>query len=379
VIAEGRRAPVAFALFDGSGAVAESGEGDAVIGDDTLVVGPVTVSFLDADSVSAADYRIELMLWPGGRLQLSQLGRRFETFAAELRRIRNQARVAGLLAHGVAMPDVFSGALLSASGQRPADMQVYDTHVTVVPADDDPWQLPLGAVTAVREQANPPAIVLETSDGLTTFGQLARRREACLAAIVERREAQRQLLAHLTGQSLFSDGRGVARREVSDFATLVQRFTAPDRVPSARVLLNAATHDPRLGFVQLLDPEPNELSSPSPLPTNWAAFLLVPVGALTVLEMLAGPSAATYVFRGEIDAVNRDLQSLHFRRAPLALTAEQAELTPGNPHRLALRRLRPLERLRAATVARVVHTAGWETAFRSVVGRPPTADFAPAR
>ena len=47
------------------------------------------------------------------------------------------------------------------------------------------------------------------------------------------------------------------------------------------------------------------------LPSNWAVFLLVPVDLGTVLEMLAGPAAATYVFRKEIDAVNRDLQLLH--------------------------------------------------------------------
>lgn len=367
MVAEARRAPVAFTLFDANGAVVQSGDGTAEIGDDTLVAGPISVSYLDADSLSAANYRIELTLWPAGRLELSQLGRRFETFASELRRIRNQARVAGLLAHGVAMPEVFSGALLDGSRQQPSDVQVYDTHVTIVPADDDPWQIPLGAMTSVRLQPEPPAVALETASGLTTVGQLARRREACEAAIVERREAQRRLLAELTGQSVFSDGWGVARSAIQGFDRLVERFTSLDRVHCTNVLLGAASAEPRLGFVQLLDPEPNELSSPDALPPNWAAFLLVPVGTLTMLEILAGPAAATYVFRAEIDAVNRDLQTLHFRRAPLALTAEQAELTPSNPHRLALRRLAPLTRLRSTTVARVVHTQGWEAALRAAL------------
>jgi hypothetical protein len=82
-----------------------------------------------------------------------------------------------------------------------------------------------------------------------------------------------------------------------------------------------------------------------------------------VLEILAGPGAATYVFRGEIGAVSRDLQALHFRRAPLALTPQQAEVTPANPHRLALRRLEPLIRLRACTTARIVHNEGWAAAL----------------
>jgi hypothetical protein len=86
-----------------------------------------------------------------------------------------------------------------------------------------------------------------------------------------------------------------------------------------------------------------------------------------VLEMLAGPSAATYVFRDEIEAVNRDAQLLHFRRAPLALSEEQAAITADNPHRLALRKLEPLRRLRSAMVARIVHNDRWASATQDTL------------
>ena len=134
-----------------------------------------------------------------------------------------------------------------------------------------------------------------------------------------------------------------------------------------RTLLDSATADPRIGFVQLLDPDREGLQPAAPLPSNWAAFLLVPVGRCTVLEMLAGPSAATYMFRDGIDAVNRDLQLLHFRRAPLALTEEQAAIGVDNPHRLALRRLEPLKRLRSAIVARIIHNERWANAAREAL------------
>jgi len=358
-----RRAGATFARSDAGGTVTEQGAAEAVIGDDALGVGPVTVSFLDADALRAADYKIELDLWPGGRLALTQLGRRFDTFTAELRRIRNQARVAGLLAHGTTMPEVFVGAVLGGTTPRPAELQIYDTHVTIVPEDGDPWQVPLGAVTALRAGDDPPAVVLETDAGPTTIGQLARRRDACHALIVKNLESQRQLLADLTGQEGFADGRGVPRAQVGGFAELAERFTAPERAPCAQALVAAATAEPQLGFVRLLDPDAEGPRSPTALPESWAAFLLVPVGALTVLEILAGPSAATYVFKDGIEAVNRDLQLLHFRRAPLALTPEQAEVTPTNPHRLALRRLEPLQRLRACTTARLIHNEGWAEAL----------------
>jgi hypothetical protein len=375
VIPESRRASAAFALSDASGAVVQAGNAEAVIGDEALSVGPVTVSFLDADRLVASDYRIDLELWPNGKLQLSQLGRRFDTFTAELRRVRNLARVGGLLAHGITMPECFSGAVLSGNTAHPADFQLYDTHVTVVPRHDDPWQVPLGSVTDVRAQNDPPGVVLETTAHSVVLGQLARQREAFEGAILERREAQRRLLADLTGHASFSDGWGISRNEIPEFENFVARFTAPERTASRDALLAHATNAARLGFVQLLDPDQNALACEA-LPDHWGAFLLAPIGSLTVLELLAGPAAATYVFRSTIERVNHDLQLLHFRRAPLALTAEQAELTSSNPHRLALRRLEPLKRLRASMTARLIHNDGWEHAFRGALESTATGSRA---
>lgn len=363
-----RRAPAAFFRQDARGSTAQQGEAEAVIGDDALSVGPVTVAFLDADALRMADYRIEIDLWPDGRLVLTQLGRRFDTFARELRSARNQARVAGLLAHGVTMPETFAGAVLAGGAPRSAELQVYDTHVTVVPDDGDPWQLPLGALTAVGLQDDPPAVVLESVPTPAVIGQLARRRDAFRRAVVERLERQTHLLTDVTGQAGFTDGRGIPRGSVEAFDDLVERCTAPERTECLRTLLGGATDDPRLGFVQLLDPDPQAMQAATALPEHWASFLLVPVGALTVLEILAGPGAATYVFRAGVEEVNRDLQALHFRRAPLALTAEQAEVTPANPHRLALRQLEPLRRLRASTRARLMHNEDWTAALARALG-----------
>ena len=136
-----------------------------MIGDDGLRVGPITVAFLDADALRAEDYRIEIDCWPAGTLVLTQLGRRFDTFATELRRSRNQARVAGLLAHGIAMPVVFPGAVLGDGAARPAECQVYDTHVTLVPEDARPVAGSPRRADRVETTDDPPAVVLATADG----------------------------------------------------------------------------------------------------------------------------------------------------------------------------------------------------------------------
>jgi len=359
-----RRAPAGYALTDAQGKAGPSGTAEAVIGDDALAVGPVSVAFLDADALRAADYRIELDCWPGGRLALSQLGRRFDTFTRELRRARDQARVQGLLAHGITMPESFAGALLGTGTPVPAESLVFDTHVTVVPEEGDPFQLPVGALTSVEEREDPPCVRLASGLAVAAIGQLGRQRDALVRAVERRRSAQAQLLAATTGQSCFADGLAVPRPAVRDFDGLVRRFTAPDRAEgAARLVSGAKGGEARIGFACLLDPDAEVLAGEAALPENWAAFLLVPVGRLVALEILAGPAAATYVFEGEIGAISADLQALHLRRGPLALTAEEAQITPLNPYRLALRKLEPLRRLRAATRARLVHNGTWGEAL----------------
>ncbi len=364
VLDEPRRATAAFATRNVRGGVVRRGEGEALIDDASLSVGPVSVSFLDADVVRVVDYSIELDLWPEGQLVLNHLGRRFDTFTTELRRLRNHARVAGLLAHGISAPEVFTGALLGGGASRSAELQVYDTHVTAVPDDGDPFQVPFGTVTGTCVQDDSHAVVLETTDTPITIGQLGRQRDAFHRSVTKQLVEQSRLLAEVTGQDAFADGHGVARSRIRGFDRLVERFTAAERKACASALLAAATGDTRLGFVQLLDPDGEMLQSAAALPKHWAAFMLVPVGATTVLEILSGPAAATYVFREDIEIVNRDLQALHFRRAQLALTPAEAEMTPDNAHRLALRKLEPLQRLRACTAARLIHGEDWTGALR---------------
>src|SRR5262245_29502372 len=144
-----REASATFALLDGKGEVTEEGSGTAVVDDERLRAGPLVVSHLDADALRAADHRLELDLWPRGRLLLAGLGRRFDTFARELAQARNRARVAGLLAHGLTAPEIFDGAVLDEPDPGRAEVHVYDTHVTLVPETGLPRQVPFGALTRV--------------------------------------------------------------------------------------------------------------------------------------------------------------------------------------------------------------------------------------
>ncbi len=200
-----RRAGTSWALEDAAGRRIQAGQSEAVIDDEGLGVGTARIAFVDADALHAVDYRVELDLWPAGRLVLTELGRRFESFARALRQARNQARIAGLLTHAPSTPEVFEGALLAPQPSGPIELQVYSTHITIVSADADPWQVPLGALDDVTAGGDdPPSVVLKTGAGNIAIGRLARRRDAFQAAVSAQRNAHAQLLATYTNRSAFA-------------------------------------------------------------------------------------------------------------------------------------------------------------------------------
>jgi hypothetical protein len=367
-VLEQRRALPAWALRGAAAQGPVQGKAEAIIDDEGLSVGPRRVAWVDTDGVAVGDYRIELALWPAGTLELRELGRRFETFSAQLIAARNRARVAGLLAHGLVPPTVFTGEWVHDAGNDPVEIQIYPTHVTLAPSLQDPVQIPLGGLVSIGGAENSPAVELSGPELHITLDRLGRGRDALIRAVTAVRDQQARTLAAYTGRDLFVDGQAVARGSLEGFDYLLERSCSAERLDGARELLAlAAGGEPRLGYAQLLDPDSETMQARAPLPEDWASFLLVPVGPRVVLEILAGASAATYVFEGDIAAINRDLQQLHFRRAQLALSDAQAAITPDNPHRLALRRLAPLQRLRAATRARVIHTDDWSASIRAAV------------
>jgi len=361
---EPRRATGSWSLTGAAGETVASGDGDLLVTDDGLSFGPRAIEHLDADELLAHDRSIEIGLWPSGRLALGMLGRRWDTFTAALKAARQAKRVEGMLAHGIDAPVRFRGAVVDPAFAS-ADLLLYPTHLAVAPEAGDPWQLPLGAIRAIDHNGLDWTIDVEARGALTRFGQLARDTEK-FAIELRRAAGESRKALGAPSSAPFADGQGIAEAELPGFRDFVERRSSAERSDCAAAIL-ARSSSPRLGLVKLLDTDSEALAAREPLPESVAAFLLAPVGALVVLEILSGPSAATYVFSGEIEAINRDLQELHFRRRPLQLS--DAELSsPTSPYRLAARRLEALKRLRAATRARIVHDERWAKSFEAAVG-----------
>ena len=357
---ETRRALSAFET-EGLESAPAKGEGEAFVDDDGVTVGPVRVEFLDADTFTDERRVLTLGLHPAGTLRISMLARRHETFARALGEARDAARVRGLLAHGLGVPVAFDGAVLEPGPARDARITVWPTHVTVVAAGHDPFQVPLGSLTGVSFVEGTWEVVLATAAGSFHFGRLARRTDAFAREVTKQRDAMLDRRARASGTRLFADGRPVASSSLGpDFDRLLEAWSAPERLEGAREIVKKARRAScHLGLAELLDPDDDSLAPKEELPENTAAFLLADLGGRVLLELLSGPSAATYVFRGDLASVSADLAALHFRRRGLALTDAETRGPAGRPYRLALRRLEPLKRLRAATAARVIHDERW--------------------
>jgi hypothetical protein len=110
---EARRALCAFET-EGLPGAATRGEGEGVIDDDGVSVAGLRVEFLDADDFADEKRVLILGLHPSGTLRISRLGRRHETFSRALSDARDAARVRGLLAHGLGVPEAFARAVRKA-------------------------------------------------------------------------------------------------------------------------------------------------------------------------------------------------------------------------------------------------------------------------
>ena len=362
---ETRKATGTWRFTDSAGSVTAGEAAALVIGDDAVSAGPRSVAYLDADRFAVLDRTIELTVHPSGRLVLSMLGRRHDTFVATLREAWLTRRVAGMLAHGIEAPTSFRGVVVGPA-PLPAQLLLFTTHLTVAPDDGDPWQIPLGAVTSVRHDADDWTIDIAAYGEVFRFGQLARQTSAFARAVDDGVTKSRAALGAENESSLFSDGAGVPASKLPAFTSLLERWSSPERLEAAKAIA-AKAGDPRIGLVKIVDIDGGMLAANDPLPGNVAAFLLAPLGSRVVVEILSGPSAATYVFDGDVDAINRDLQQLHFRRRPLQLS--DAELaSQESDYRLAARKLEPLRRLRAAARDRILHDHGHAEKIAKLIG-----------
>ena len=147
----------------------------------------------------------------------------------------------GLLAHGLGTPERFDGAVLEPGPARDARLLVWPTHVTVVPAGADPFQVPLGTVDGrLLRRGDLGRASSATASGGVHVGRLARRTDAFARAVREARAAMLERCARASGTTLFADGRPVPADDLGDeFDRLLAAWSARERLDGAREIVGA--------------------------------------------------------------------------------------------------------------------------------------------
>jgi hypothetical protein len=63
-----------------------------------------------------------------------------------------------MLAHGIVAPRVFVGEWVHEGKPEQVEIQVYQTHITIVPSSQDPFQVPLGTLVSIDGSESPSTV-----------------------------------------------------------------------------------------------------------------------------------------------------------------------------------------------------------------------------
>ena len=367
-----------YAFAGGTGTAPAPVAGTAELDAERLVLlpssgSPLPVPLLEILSITGESHALRLTLASGGTLALSRLGARFEDFLQMLTRARNEALLdAFWMREEPAAPPV-GAELATRPAGRPCELRLLETALVVLFPDADPVRLPYALTDSIRTENY--RVVLEVRwKGVWHFARLGRGFDPFVDALARATNSLhashldliRKTLPGLDAAvlrnagALLRDGVAVpvaALDAAGLWGPLEQAAAAAGASEELAVLKGMA--DPlswRAGIKRGLA---------APLSGDYL-FFLVPLGeggraaALETVRMGDGAEEAdgraTYLFRldgmHDLDALNRDLLELNFRREPLLVPQEK----------LPRRRPAALETLRGRLLGRAVHRSpeGWK-------------------
>ena len=396
-----------FALTDSGGAELAAGKGVAVLKEESFSLAPeagppLLISYRDITDIGAGDYQIRLALGSGECLRLSQLGRAYEGFGWELRRLYNQQLVRDLLMDERLLKDglratMAPGGAGSDRAGGECELRLYETALVVMTESDDPLRIPLSEVSEARVEDY--ALVLELEDGTSvTFSRMGKKLDhahrsvsrameelslrvqstlkellpaadaptiwRAAALMKEGRAALRGALEQVSAELWPMLAKKVAEAGIGEEYQTLSRLGRPQKtcIGVKRGLMGDLTGEYVWFLVPMYGEDPGE-------PGNAIAMEVVSE---------EGKGGATYFFRildpaeyrspGSFDVaearvdeltktINRCLQAINFRREPIYLPEERFSEPRYARYAVAVRKIPELRRLRELFIGRVVHAS----------------------
>ncbi len=361
---------------------------------------PLFFLLRDIDRMTVEDYEIGLTMGTESLL-LSRLGRRFDDFGRQLRRMRHEVFITDLLMYERLRQGGLKGHASYQPGDEgrafsgPCEIRLYETALVLLPTDDEPMRMPYGFMTRFEEADYSLTIGTQQGDTLVLsrlgrqFALLTRVLSAIINDLsVKVQEVLRELAPTASpavvrqAAGLLRDGQAVKRQQLEALSpelwcSLEERLALAGLKYEYDHLCSVGRGDLiSIGIKRgLLGEE-----------TGDYLWFLVPIydvdasrpGNALALEAAAGEGQgrATYFFRimtreqyritqdrdtlqqaaaDCIEEVNRCMIAVNFRREPIYLQDESLKKPHYQRYAAAVRKIPELRNLRRRFIGRVFH------------------------
>jgi len=358
------------------------------------------VRYRDLDGLLDENYTV-LLATAQNRFIISMLGKFYNGVLKDLRRLRRDDTIIGLLLDDFREIDEFSAkyAHLGGGGEVIArgdcDLLVFDRAVLVWPVEAENGFIKIFYSDVTAASSSDIALRLELDGGeVLTFTMMGRRLPAALKAIKDCREAHMAKLRNAVSTAfaglaqekvkalvgLLKEGLAVPLKRLEEVDPSVVRtiedgISADEELKDTyEFLLERGVPEQVYAGVQV-----EKFGLDDQEPSFW--FLIAqPEGALA-MEVTSHRGHATYFFRsgrteesGDGAArvareLGRALVDLRFRRTPIYLTGDELQKPDNARYAFAARRLPYLHEVRRRFLGRVVHrsTEGWRSSVEELL------------
>jgi hypothetical protein len=366
----------------------------------------------DIAAVSAGDYQLQLKLYDGSAIVLSQFGRMFEQLRHDLVDAWRGRLVVCLLLEDLEEVTHLDGFAQLDSAERsfssPAEIRLYRSNLAILPTSAVAFQWRLADIDAVDFDETTYTLGLRsgvdrlilTRMGKRTRDLIARLQEAMTVLSDRSAQALHSLFPFLSPEEFASvagfmkEGRTVSLAQLATIHPAIERALLENAVGASRKPffneLKKRAADPGLyaGFklvrTEQDEPSPEEpensdaAAAPEPLPQigdeSVLCWFFFPLGGgpahaeqvqSVAWECTSLSGRATYIFRADgrnpdasIHRLNRGIVTLNFRREPIYLPDNALDVQPRfRRYAIARRNIPVLKELRGSFIGRALHTS----------------------
>lgn len=393
-----------FILFDETGKEVESGQAKFILDEEKISVfsesgKAISLLLRDISDFFVQDFKINLSLFGGGKIIISELGYQYEDFVRIFTKLRHEIIQKELLMKEGVKKTGFRGEYnYQKEGEKrfgKTEVEIYDTGLVIKPEQGDLIRIPYSEITEFSEKDYQISIITEFATlFLSHFGEkfesLSKALKEALAELsLKTQTILKEFLPELDpitikkASELLKDGLAVSKDGIDKISpqiwqNLEKKLTAIN-IKESYDFLKSLSKTEQV-FIGIKRDLMGDL-------TGEYIWFLMPVfsekgGDFLAMEAgstIEGGGKATYFFKipedenldNLVKKINRCMLAINFRREPIYLKDEDLEKPDYSKYKIAISRIPELKLLRQLFVGRVIHTSpeNWKENVNNLINQ----------